>query len=71
MREICKGDILYYGMDKVKVLDVHNDDTVKYYTVQFIDGREKQTIKEYLTLREDRLLELKKMFLTKFVHLQK
>lgn len=60
MREISKGDFLYYGTDRVKVLDVHNDDVIKYYTIQFIDGREKQTIKEYLTLREDKLFELKK-----------
>lgn len=61
-REIKKGDSLYYGIHKVKVLEVHYDDTVKYYTVRFIDGKEKQTIKEYLTREKDNLFEFKQKF---------
>lgn len=66
--EIKKGDILFYGTDKIIVLDVHHDDGEnKYYTIKFNNGREKQTTKEYLTKSEDKLLNLKKKTMSTYI----
>lgn len=41
---------LYNGKQTVLIVSIHNDDSLPYYTISFPDGRERQTVRDRLSV---------------------